>query len=234
MKKNIFFFILILFVQENLFSQKKGVVYSLDIDKWFCNVSLYNSGEYDVYLSQNMTNDIVYSLHLSHGSFFWEANLLTLHDKVNQFHATFLYKNKKIVPQQNFKFLLGKVLSVDISSYLDEKSLEPIPFSYINAKKERLKYQNDHKEKYLLFSGSYYSADGFLLNLKKEHVFLLSYKLNSNTLLLSSGTWQRKGNELVLFDTSLKSYFYLLINKNKSLVSKYILGDYYGVLLKKM
>lgn len=79
---------------------------------------------------------------------------------------------------------------------------------------------------------NYYSNEGFSLNLKKDHKFILSYKLNYDTILLSSGTWAQSGNLIVLIDAFLKSNFYLLVKADKSLISKYVLGDYKGIMFR--
>lgn len=223
---------LFILAYECLFSQKKDILYSLNIDKWVCNISLYNSGKYDVYLSKNLSNDVVYSLHLSQGSFSWKANLLTLCDKLHHFNQTFLYRDGKIASQKSFGFLSGRTLLADRSSYLDEKLSESVLVSYSKAKEERFNYVNVHKGKYSFWGGDYYSNNGFSLSLKKKQQYILSYKLDYDTILLSSGTWLQSGNMIVLSDVFLKSNFYLLVKADKSLISKYVLGDYKGIAFK--
>ena len=96
-------------------------------------------------------------------------------------------------------------------------------------KKERIKYLNNHKTDFPLILGEY-SNDGesyrFILN--KDSSYALYYK----TLILSAGTYYRFRNELVLFDSSIKFYFYVLI-ADKYLISKLLPSDYLGCILTK-
>ncbi len=149
--------------------------------------------------------------------------------------------NGFLIPVKTSDFMKGKILEEAPSYHIRECSL----MSYDSTAHEKIdKFQKENITQNVFEDGVYqnnYYDSPFLslcLSLTKDSTFYLYYsvyselrkdltvagfniwtpsRMSKNDILLSSGTWQRNGNILELYDTSLEHVFYVLIHKTEEL-----------------
>jgi hypothetical protein len=95
-------------------------------------------------------------------------------------------------------------------------------YKILNQKMFPIAYQDYQSKKYGLRSFRY------RLTINKDS----TYSLYVENLLISDGHWNRKGVELILYDTCLKQRFYLMIG-DRVLISKLLPGDYESTILQR-
>jgi len=192
-----------------------------------CNIYFLKNGSYYLELSEQVSSDIIESLVLSYGKFSLTRNDITLIDKVHNYKMRLVKENKSLIVKQAYAFIINRsfVYSCSINS------APGFPSSSIDAdmlQEERKNYKNVNKTFFPLYFGIYENEQGFKLFILQNN----KYKLEFKDIILSEGTWLRRGNEIELKDLYLKHSFYILIN-GKMLISKLLPGDYKGLSLKK-
>jgi len=235
----ILYFILFLHTQC-VYAQIQGH-YSCKVDKKrniSLDLSLYPNNFYSLTWSENEVADILTVGYISCGNWYIDQEKIILKDLDHNFQTTCTYRNIylfgssidnsiEITIKDSFKWLIELKFTKYFEMDNDEKpDLKNFPFdSNFNpslAKKEREKYYSD-KERNTLFFGEY-GENGYQLCIQPNHSYILnaklpdfdrkSGKLKFKYLFRSEGTWERKGNVLTLFDTSVKCPFYLIITKD--------------------
>ena len=169
----------------------------------------------------------------------WEVvdKEIVLTDREHGFISTCTYKdidltnsrvrnNFEITIDKSFKWLTGlkfekfndKYFILDINDYPFKSNINPLL-----AQKEREQYQND-KSKNTLFFGNlaanrYQQPYQLWIGPNRSYILYsgsMDYSISQvfRDTIFSEGTWERKGNLLILYDTSVKCHFYLLITYN--------------------
>ena len=181
---------------------------NIDID-----IDLYKNGVYEISTSEYLTDDILGGCFFSYGNYTLKNEILILSDEYNGLKMQFEYHTNFIFSKQTFKCMSNKKI------YTDGFELYNSPGSSYNEIKplelDRLENMQLNKNEYSLFPGIYENKDDFCLTIQSNKKYNFKYK----KLIISEGVWDRKGNELNLFDEILNHTFYVII-KDKVLVSK--------------
>jgi TonB family protein len=199
-----------------------------DFDKHIrCNLVFYQGGSYELLLEENVSPDIIYSVSVSLGTYTIKNNVITLTDQIHAFQMQMqLLKSGAIIAKKGFAFIANKTF---VYSWAANGETSPSELNSVKQYNDRTKYLQTHTTPESLYYGQYGGLSYYLLDLQKDNRYTLHYK----NILISIGTWEKSGNELALYDTSLQHKFYLMIEKNK-LVSKYIPGDERGIVLDRI
>lgn len=214
---------------------------SFQHEKYDCNISLYPDGKYEIGLWEHEVekiNDTAYAVYsvtnwfktLSTGSYKTSENLVTLTDKATGLGMLIDSSNQRIRVIKSFSFLNGCTLNCLKGEGGDEK-IRNFPLTQKMLILERSAYNKSTNDVFALIPGDYSTYDKpgkprYLLSIDRDN----KYQLFINTLKLSEGIYTRNKNILLLYDTTLKHVFHLLIYKNM-LASKLIPGDLEGVKL---
>ncbi len=228
--KQIFIVLLLYFlVAINGLSQIKGC-YSYFIDRAShdeCKLCLFNNGYYYLGKSDHVASDIVQVLVWSMGRYIVNnQNNIVLED-VTGFKMELNLIADKVMFVKSFKWLLDKKFVLNIEKLDSESSLIDLDFNINALKKEREDYNRVNKRIFKLKSKVYKNEYGYTFYIIPNSKYVLKYR----GVILSEGVIKRNRNELILFDTSIKYNFYLLIGDGY-LISKLIPGDYRGGILK--
>lgn len=215
---------------------------SFQHEKYFCNISLYPDGKYDIRLWENEVekiNDTSYAVYsvtnwfkpLSYGSYKTSGNIVTLSDKATELQMLIDTSNQRFRIIKSFSFLNGSTLNC-LKGEGGDEDFRNSPLTQKMLILERSAYNKSTNDVIALIPGDYstYEKAGkprYRLTIDRDN----KYQLFINTLKLSEGIYTRNKNVLLLYDTSLKHVFHLLIYKNL-LVSKLIPGDLEGVKLR--
>ena len=212
-----------------IYGQVLGV-YSFDTpDKIIdCNIYFFKSGNYYIEVNENITSDMNESLVFSYGTFVVNGSVVKLLDKVNNYTMELILDNKELVVKKSFNWLLSKHFTFSGSISNSEPKFITSKFDTLETQLERKNYKRLNKNLFSFDLGTYKNKQGFCLNIQQNN----SYKLVFKNIILSEGQWFREGNELSLFDITLKHSFYLLID-NQKLISKFLPGEYKGSLFTK-
>ena len=140
--------------------------------------------------------------------------------------SVFVRTNYEITIDQSFKWLMGlKFVKIFDLNDGEKPDMNDFPFDSdfnpLLAQKERGHYQSEKKlnalffgdyasNKYQLYRLWIDSNQSYILDIGKDKYISPIIKEN----IFSEGTWERKGNVLVLYDTSVKCHFYLIITEN--------------------
>ncbi|MDD6211144.1 MAG: hypothetical protein PUB21_11135 [Bacteroidales bacterium] len=205
-----------------------------------CSISLFNDGRYSVELDEQVSEDWILSMVLSQGFYSIEDKTITLKDDNFGFEIQLERPyTKSVLAERGFVLFKGKTFIYQQDSgeadFWEESRIDSI-----SLKKERETYLQQHKALYPLHFGTYESernkinnrgergeGNDYELTLQADHRYTLHYK----RIPLLQGSWQRNGNELQLYDESLRHTFYLLIGE-EGLISKSLPGEYLGIVLK--
>jgi hypothetical protein len=125
---------------------------------------------------------------------------------------------------QGFTFLLYQTFKLYGITYKPEESI-PSGYSSIRIRQERENYKKSHPNQYKLYYSQYSNGD-YIIDIQKEYKYVLRYR----QLIISEGIWEKKGNELLLFDNSLQCMFTILIGK-EGLIGKYLPGNFNNLIL---
>jgi hypothetical protein len=193
-----------------------------------CNIYFLKNGSYYLELSEQVSSDIIESLVLSYGKFSLTRNDITLIDKVHNYKMRLIVDNKTLIVKQAFGFIINKRFVYYNSITNSEPKFLSSNIDALMLQEERKNYKNVNKTFFPLYFGIYENEQGFKLYILQNN----KYKLEFKDIILSEGTWLRRGNEIELKDLYLKHSFYILIN-GKMLISKLLPGDYKGLSLKK-
>ncbi len=195
--------------------------YSVDIPNGSCNISIFVDGKYEMWIDQ-WYGDIGGGFTISSGKYQIKKNILVLIDSYNQFEMKFIFKNRFLIPEKSFIF------AKDIKfEFFDSPTDSVSTFSDIPNANEitKKKFTNTKTVKYELHLGKYIGEGdlySWYFNINSNQ----SFELKVEDLTLLSGTWERKGNELRLYDTTLKHTFFVFIAKNKLI--NYIFNEQIG------
>jgi hypothetical protein len=214
---------------------------SFQNEKYDCNISLYTDGKYEIGLWENEVekiNDTLYAVYsvtnwfktLSTGSYKTSGNLVSLSDKATELQMLIDTSNQRLRVIKSFSFLNGCILNC-LKGEGGDEDFRNSPLTQKMLILERSAYNKNTNDVIALIEGDYstYERAGkprYRLTIDRDN----KYQLFINTLMLSEGIYTRNKNVLLLYDTSLKHVFHLLIYKNM-LVSKLIPGDLEGVKL---
>lgn len=183
-----------------------------DID---CDIYFYQSGVYEVILSEYATDDILYSILLSYGNYKIRSGDIELTDKYNGHKMLFTKNNTfNITAKIFYTGMLNRKFVKNTFNIWDKPSYTRMEIMPLNQ--ERIKHKHKKKEENPLLYGIFKSEWGLSLNLQSNSKYILEYK----KIILSKGIWNRDGNELRLQDFVLKHPFYIIITKNK-LISRF-------------
>ena len=213
--------------------QLEEKVYDLDWNEegFSCGISFINGIEYYIELSYYATEDIIYSLVLSHGNYFAEGSLVKMMDKRFGYEMLMICNGNRLEVKKGFAFMNNRCFNYSGWSYIDDVPINNYKDS-VTLSKERQKYVEKHAALLPLPIGLYGSDSPFeyKLSLQEQQVYQLSYY----DIVFLKGQWKREGNILHLYDTALNCTFHMLVGDGV-LISKLLPGDYSGgfVLKKK-
>jgi hypothetical protein len=224
-----YFTLIVLFFTSNQCKSQLLNSYSLSLNKkQNFYITFFSSGRYDIEIMENETDDIVEAMILSYGDYLIKNNEITLIDNFHNYKMKLLKSNDSLIVKLSFKCLLNKKFVFYENTKENEPGFLKNIIDTIKIKQERIEYNNTNKIPYPLDFGLYDDGKDYFLNLEKNNTYRLAYRW----CILAEGTWNRDGNIIKLYDTSLKSYFYLKIDKT-GLISKYLPGDDVSVILTK-
>lgn len=210
-----------------ILSQVSGVFSLSEVEKNIdCNIYLYHNGVYEILIEEQETDDILLKVLVSYGNYTLSNGNITLSDNYNGYKMVFGYQDDFIVAKKIFKWLVNRKFIKSDFQIWDKPGFTKNKIRSLNH--DRLNFKQVHKDVYPLDFGVYESKQGFRLNIQQNNKYKFEYK----GISLSEGVWNRKENELVLLDATLKYSFYVLIDE-KVLISKFLPGDYKGYLLFK-
>lgn len=215
--KIILLFICITVFSNFAFSQMSAIFSVEEIVKDIdCDIYFYQSGVYEVILREYVTDDILSSILLSYGNYKIRSGDIELTDMYNG--------HKMLFTQNNVRNITAKIFYPGMLNKKFEKSTFEIyekplftRMKTMPLNQERLKHTLKKKEENSLSYGTFKSEWELSLDLQSNSKYILEYK----KFILSMGTWNREGNELLLKDSVLNHSFYILIGKNE-LVSRFL------------
>ncbi|MDP4278083.1 MAG: hypothetical protein Q8914_10695 [Bacteroidota bacterium] len=194
-----------------------------------CNIYFFKEGRYYMELTESATSDIIESLILSYGKYIKKGNLILFKDIVHDYEVEMLLDGNKLIVKRSFAFLMGNKFIYYSGNTEDELGIFKNRLNSNILHQERLDYKKQNKNLLTFKYGIYENKQGLkLVVFQSGKIYQLFYK----EILISKGYWKRNGNELDLFDTALRHYFYALIG-DKILISKLLPGDYQSCLLNK-
>ena len=164
-----------------------------------------------------------------------------LFDEIHGFTLRYaLIESNQLVQEHGFPFLNNKIMTLYPNNI--QIVFPPIPFNAVMQKQRREKYLRQYyftlpftpgiyeseyntvkKGRYTIFE----TGLDYEINIMRNGRYVLQYK----RIAISEGTWERKENEIVLFDENLQHNFYLLIS-NRSLISMYLPGEFRAITLQ--
>lgn len=216
MKNLLFITCLFLFYNSSVFGQLFTSYRFEDKDIDY-GVFLYKTGMYELVISDQESDDLVFAILVSYGKYSLYKNQLVLVDSYNGYTMKFAYMKDYITSNQSFNWLNKKKLK-------EEKQLiddDPIYLQYHNSPivQQRAMFKKLNLNNLPFVCGKY-KCGSFSWVLNTDHSFVYSYK-NIN---LSQGTWKREGNEISLYDSSLNHQFYAFIDK-RGLINLILPGE---------
>ncbi|MBL7906384.1 MAG: hypothetical protein JNL22_15280 [Bacteroidales bacterium] len=202
--------------------------------KYNCNISLFPDGEFKIGLWEKEVekiNDTLYAVYsvpnwfkpLSYGLYKTSGNIGTLTDKATELQMMFDTSNQRIRVIKSFSFLNGCTLNC-LKGEGGDEDIRNFPLTQKMLILERSACNKSTNDVIDHIPGDYstYEKAGkpmYRLTIERDN----KYQLFINTLALSEGIYTRNKNILLLYDSTLKHVFHLLIFKNM-LVSKLIPG----------
>ena len=189
-----------------VFSNINGV-YSIVIDKEnSCYLNL-NNGNFNIELV-NQIVDQQYSIVVSIGSYSTLNKTITLQDNYNGFKLYLkVKKNKLEVVSKTILWMKDKIFIKEQSDYNDELLTINKNVSDVIKNDYRYKLKNNILRIGVYRAGISYA---FKMTLLKSNEYTYSF----NDIVLSRGTFKRKRNLLILYDTALNYSFYSFIGNN--------------------
>ena len=180
-----------------------------------CDIYFYQSGVYELMLSEFLSDDVLLSILISYGHYTIRDGDFELIDNYNGHKMLFTCHSDYIIAKKIYPAMLNKKFVKSNFKIWDKPSYTKMKIMPLNQ--ERLKHKQEEKEENPLPYGIFKSEWGFGLNLQSNYKYTLEYK----KIILSKGTWNRVGNELRLQDSVLNHSFYIMIGKNV-LLSKFL------------
>ena len=167
---------------------------------------------------------------ISYGKWYVDQGKIVLKDCVHNYQIVCTYSNvylfghhirnnTEITIEDSFKWLNDRKFKKYLNLGDDSTpNLGEFPFdSNFNpslAQKEREGHYSA-KSKNTLYFGEYNDGGVYRLWIQPNNSYILKFQPMDSTkeIICSEGTWERTGNMLTLFDTSVKCSFFLVISK---------------------
>lgn len=185
-------------------------MYTIRLDEnLVCELHMYKESNYYIGITEQTTHDFMYTYPLSCGTFIVEGDQIIFTDQYHNFKMKMLIKGNGLTVIECFQFLMNKQLNFlarnhetieGICSEISETSWDAQESQFPDSKEF---------ESYFFESGEYTDYQGFVLDLS----FLGTFKLYYRKFELCNGTYERKGNKLVLTDATLNLQLEFLISK---------------------
>ena len=226
MLKKVLFFIIAL-VSLNGFAQQQvaGKHYEMEMEqeRLSCYLDFVDNDDYYIEISCQEAIDIVYVDVLSYGKYKIEDRNVVLMDALHEYQMEMTLADDTLLLQKGFGFMEGKnYVFQGVSSRTDIPVATTL--NKANIQEERDRYNVQNKELHNLTYGRYKAIKfQFFLDLDENKTY--KYCFGYKGCPLSKGTWERNGNVLNLYDPSLDCTFYLLIEDDNRLISKFLPGD---------
>lgn len=216
-----------------------GLIHTCDLNSnredLSCWIEYFDNNRYVLTIEFQESPDFIKAQILSSGHYKIEGKKLLLFDEIHGFTLRYvLFESNQLVQEHGFPFLNNKIMTLYPNNI--QIDFPPIPFNAAMQKQRREKYLRQYyfalpftpgiyeSEYNTVNKGRYTTFETGLdyeINIMRNGSYVLQYK----RITISGGTWERKGNEIVLFDESLKHHFHLLIGLKK-LVSMYLPGEF--------
>jgi len=212
--------------------------YPKDFSGYDFYLFLYADGNYCIKLEKNSEFDVILLRPIiSSGKYEVENNLIVLTDSYTQCKMLFQLENSNLKPVNTFPFIKDLAFkdyyvcgSVEKEDWMNETTVKKLvgdfekknPFTEHLTKDELIKL-NPFTDG--LYRYEFYRGERFEIKLDKNNKYEFSFKVFEESfisskldlfLIISTGTWNREGNILKLWDTNLKHHFYGLIHKDGS------------------
>jgi len=209
---------------DRLYSTRIPKHYSLDdFSKYSLYFSLCENGKYKIILLENYNPAFITSFSISEGNYKIKNDTLLLTDSFTENKLLYQLDSAFIKPVKTYPFMREIIFKDHYKEYNVEKNniSKKITIEKIVSDFEETNIQNNPFEE-----GAYrYDMIGarfeLKLNEEKKYEFNLKvmdeFPIDSKLelyLVFSIGTWERKGNILVLCDTNLQHNFYGLIRRD--------------------
>jgi hypothetical protein len=190
----------------------------------FC---LSNEGNYTIKIEQLPYHDIVIlGYTISTGEYKVKNGIIHLTDSFTGCKMTFQLDGSNLKPLKTYQFINNIVFNdYAVCGGIDkDKRNNETPVEKRISSFETKIINNNNPFSVGLFSHKW--GDIFTIILDKEGNYEYSFKAMDSfpfsnkldlCLIISTGTWERKGNILTLWDTNLQHYFYALIHKDGSI-----------------
>jgi len=212
--------------------------YEVDKNRMIC-FNIYPNNLYCLFRSNVSDDGDQWALaHISYGTWYIKDGKIVLKDYEHNFQTVCTYvdiclfgnnirNNIEITIEESFIWLQGikftKDFEIDNNYFSDFKDFPfDSKFDKYLAQKERKKHYSEKKNLFPICFGEYYYGIMYQLLIQPDHSYTLNFRtdymergvLKFKDIPYSEGTWQRKGNVLVLYDKSVKCSFYLIITKD--------------------
>jgi len=188
-------------------------------------ICLYSDGKYEIIISLSESGELIETFTVTSGNYKFQKSNLKLYDIYNNFNMKFIYQKGYLVAEKAFiGFKEFAFEEIELTDYTNHQSYsEEIPNKLLRTRSD---YKKKNKILYGLEYGKYIgqgSLSSFMFDINSNQ----SFELKVKDLTLLSGTWERVGNELRLYDTTLKHTFFVFIAKKKLI--NYIFNEQIGV-----
>ncbi len=159
-------------------------------------------------MDNNLPDGKITSLILSRGYYKLVDDSLYLTDYYNKYKMLIIINNEKLYVKKAFKILYNRSFrKLHSEPYHTTKMV----FNERLLDSVRSDYNKNHKTEFPFADRIYGVRTQVYFNLKPDNKYQIKY----NQMVVSDGSWERKGNELICKDSLLQHNFYLSIGKNK-------------------
>lgn len=216
-----------------------GMIHACDLNSnredVSCWIEYFDNYRYVLTIEFQKSPDIIKAQILSTGHYKVEGKKILLSDEIHGFTLRYaLIESNQLVQEHGFPFLNNKTMTLYPNN--NQNVFPPIPFNAAIQKQQREKYLRQYYFTLPFTPGIYESEYNtvkkgrftifetgldYEINIMRNGRYVLQYK----RIAISEGTWERKENEIVLFDEYLQHNFYLLISL-RSLISMYLPGEF--------
>lgn len=181
-------------------------------ENYSCYLNLYNSKEYSIAFQTEESEDLIYSISISTGTFNRINDTLILKDNCAEFEIKLITNNNLLIVSNGLGWLINKKFIFENENLPDDSLIDNFSktFSVTEKKEIRFNYKNQNLTEFPLIVTNYYAKQAYLIELKKDSTY--NFKLDN--ILFSDGKWMRDGNILILNDSGLNTSFYILIGNN--------------------
>ncbi len=209
--------IVLLFSINTIQCQLKGSYEIEDFDhSHYCYLTFLEEGYYFLEIIKEETIDMSLGFEFSYGTFSEQGNEIILTDIPLGYQFKLQKDSAGFMVTESFKWLKNKQFI--FVTHDDDKRLI---LDVINdlSKQNKTDY---HKKRYFLYplKTGIYKREGFSLHIQAGN----RYRYLFNHIVLSEGTWTQDGNEITLFDPTLKRSFKTYMD-GKKLSGRYLPGN---------